>query len=169
MADYAVSAVQLTPAQQAVLKADILADPVLAGWAATGAMAQEIAEAYNAAATPAWYVWRTAVTADEWRDAILNGGGAAQLDNLTVSKRDSLLWACSGVLDTSKSQVRDALKNFCGSQNQLKAALAAIQKRTATRAEKLFSTGTGSAGSPATMTFSGSINYQDVEAALALP
>lgn len=65
----------LTEQQSAALKADILADPVLAEWAATGRMAQEIASAYNAAASPAWYVWRSAVTAEEWADAIIGGGG----------------------------------------------------------------------------------------------
>jgi hypothetical protein len=38
-------------------------------------------------------------------------------------------------------------------------------KRAATRAEKLFSTGTGSTASPATMAFEGVVTYQDVSAA----
>ena len=55
----------LTQAQLLVLKNDILADPTLAEWAATGRMAQEIADAYNLDASPVWYVWRTAVTSTE--------------------------------------------------------------------------------------------------------
>lgn len=159
----------LTPEQLAILKADIAADPVLAAWAATGRMAQEIADVYNSTASPAWTVWRTSVAADEWAQAIIGGGGATQLDALTGSKREALLWACERTLDPSQVMVRAALDDFCGSQNTLKAAVQAAQKRTATRAEKLFSTGTGSPASPATLGYEGPIAYSDVDAALRLP
>jgi hypothetical protein len=157
----------LTSEQKAILKADILADPVLSQWAAAGNMASEIADAYNVLASPAWVVWRTAVTAEEWANAVIGGGGASQLDALTASKRDSLLWAMDRTLDPSDAEVRAALIDFCGSQNTLKAAIAVVQKRNATRAEKLLSTGTGTDASPATMGFEGALTYQDVEAALA--
>lgn len=156
--------VQLTPEQLQVLHDDILAHPEF-----VGVFDAEVADAYNLAASPAWTVWRTAVTPDEWADAVLNGGGASQLDNLTNSKRDSLLWATDHTLDVSQPELRNAIDQFCGSQNALKTALQAVQKRTSTRAEKLFSTGTGSPAAPATMTFTGALTYQDVEAARALP
>jgi len=156
----------LTHEQLLALKADIQADPILAQWAATGQMAQEIAAEYNLAAVPDWTVWRTAVTALEWRDAVIGGGGAGQLDALIASKRGCLLWALEDTLDPSNANVRAALDDFCGSQNTLKAALVVAQKRLATRAEKLFSTGTGSNASPATMGWEESLTYQDVEAAL---
>lgn len=158
----------LSSQQLAVLKADILADPTLAEWAATGRMAFEISEAYNVI-VPAWIVWKSAVSSQEWRDAIIGGGGATQLDALTASKRSSLLWAVEASLNPSDPDVRAAIDDFCGSQNTLKAALLAAMKRSATRAEKLFSTGTGSSVSPATMAYEGSLTYQQVEAALALP
>lgn len=157
----------LAAQQLATLKADILADPVLSQWAATGHMASEITAVYNEAAVPAWIVWRTAVTTEEWADAVIGGGGATQLDALTASKRDSLLWAVNRTLNPAHANVRAALDDLCGSQNTLKAAITAAQKRGATRAEKLFSTGTGSTLSPATMGFEGRLTYQDVEAALA--
>jgi hypothetical protein len=72
------------------------------------------------------------------------------------------------VLNPANPAVRAALDDFCGSQNTLKAALQAAEKRNATRAEKLFSTGTGSTASPATMSFEGQLTYQQVEAAKAL-
>lgn len=169
MEDVSMMSVQLTPEQLALLKADILADPILAAWAATGMMAQKIAAEYNLPASPAWTVWRSSVTPVEWRAAIIGGGGAHQLDALTASKRESLLWAVSDTLAPSALAVRTALDDFCGSQNALKGAIQAAQKRTALRAEKLLSTGTGSVASPATMGFEGSLTYQDVEAALALP
>lgn len=157
----------LTLEQKQLLKADILADPILAEWAATGHMASEIADAYNLAAQPAWVVWRTSVTAEEWAMAIIGGGGAAQLDALTGSKREALLWACDRTLNPSDPEVRAALDDFCGSQNNLKGAVVAAQKRNATRAEKLFSSGTGTTLAPATMGFEGDLSYQDVEQALA--
>lgn len=149
----------ITQAQLQVLKNDILADPLLAQWAATGRMAQEISVEYNKPASPVWVVWRTAVQPDEWRGGILNdaAGGADQLDNLTIGKRDSLLWFFEGVINPSLPNVRATLNSLCGTQNNLKAAIATIQKRIATRAEKLFSIGTGSTASPATMTFEGAI------------
>ena len=145
----------------ALLKADIIAQAFPGEW-----FAGEIADWYNQPADPAWYVWRSSVTGPEWRNAVIGGGGATQLDGLTASKRDSLLWALSDTLNPSVANVRAALDDFCGSQNTLKAAIAAVQKRTATRAEKLFSAGTGSSGSPATMGHEGTINYRDVEAAM---
>lgn len=157
----------LTSENLVTLKNDIAADPVLAAWAATGRMAQEIADAYNLLASPNWTVWKTLVSPIEWAGAIVGGGGATQLDALTGSKRESLFYAVSWDLDPSIPAVRTALDDFCGSQNTLKAAVQEVQKRLATRAEKLFSSGTGSTASPATMTFEGQLTYQQVEAALS--
>lgn len=149
----------------ATLKADILADPAF-----VGVFAAEIADAYNLPASPAWTVWKTSVDAETWDDAIMGTTGAAtQLDALTASKRDSLFWALERTLNPSNPATRAALDDFCGSQNTLKAALAAAQKRPATRAEKLVSTGTGSTAFPATMGYEGALTYQDVEAAQNLP
>jgi hypothetical protein len=160
----------LTTAQLQTLKTDILADPALAEWAATGRMAQEIADAYNRPAEPAFIVWRTSVAPEDWDDAILGTSGAAtQLDALTASKRDSLFWVLNKTVNPSIPSVRVALDDFCGSQNTLKAAVQAVQKRAATRAEKLFSAGAGTTASPATLSYEGELTYQDVEAALALP
>ena len=157
----------LTQEQLGVLKADILANPAFTGWN-LATSAQEVADWYNVVASPDWWVWRTLVTPREWVDAIMGYSGAAtQLDGLTASKRDSLFWGIGYELDPSQASVRAALDDFCGSQNTLKAAIVAEEKRKGTRAEKLFSSGTGSSASPATMTFEGSLTYQQVEAALA--
>lgn len=153
----------LTGAQLLVLKNDIAANPAFVGM-----FAAEIAQVYNQPATPDFWVWKTNVTAQEWKTAMIGGGGANQLDALTQSKRDSLLWAVSTDLDPSIAAVRSAIDDFCGSQNNLKGALAAAQKRTATKAEKLFATGTGQQNNPATLSFEGALTYQHVEAAQAL-
>jgi len=153
----------LTREQLLVLKADIAGDPVFGLMEKTVANACTIAAAYNQPASPAWWLWRTAVTAAEWRQAIIGGGGATQLDGLTGSKREALLWACSDTLDPSVPAIRAALDDFCGSQNNLKAAIIAAQKRTGTRAEKLFSAGTGSEAAPATFGWEGTLSYGDVQ------
>jgi hypothetical protein len=155
----------LTPEQLATLAADIAADPVLSSLPHTSDGAFEVAAAYNLEAEPAFYVWRTSVSAQEWRAAIVGGGGATQLDALTASKRDSLLWAVNDTLNPSVAAIRAALDDFCGSQNTLKAAIAAVEKRTANRIEKLCAIGTGSSASPATLSFEGQVSYQDIMAA----
>lgn len=159
----------LTNEQLATLKVDILADATLTEWAAAGNMLSEIAAIYNQTAEPAFVVWRTSVGPEDWDDAIMGTSGAAtQLDGLTASKRDSLFWATGKMLNPSVPSVRAALEDFCGSQKTLKAAVLAVQKRNATRAEKLFATGTGSTASPATMTFEGALTSADVDAAVRL-
>ena len=157
----------LTSAQLNTLKSDILSNPLFSGWN-LATSAQEIAAEYNKVYSPDFIVWKTSVTPVEWREAIIGGGGATQLDALTASKRDALLWAVDDVLNPSNSNIRSALDDFCGTQNTLKAAIQAVQKRKATRAEKLFSSGTGTLASPATMSFEGQLTYQQVESALIL-
>jgi hypothetical protein len=155
----------LTEAQLTTLKAAIEGDSTLNGyWLAGNIGALE--RYWNEAASPAYIVWRSSVTAENWRAAIIGGGGATQLDGLTASKRESLLWACSDMLRPSDPAVRAALDDFCGSQATLKAALQAAQKRSATNVEKLFASGTGSDASPATMGFEGFLPDRDIEAAM---
>lgn len=152
---------QLTEAQKVTLKAAIVATPALNDKYVIGDLGG-LADALNQPATPAFIVWRTVVTKEEWRAAILGGGGATQLDALTASKRDSLLWAVSENLNPSNSVVRAALDDFCGSQNILKASILAAEKRSARLAEKILATGTGSDASPATMGFEGVVSYTEL-------
>lgn len=159
---------ELTSEQLAALQAAILANAAFAGWN-LATSAQEVASWYNQVASPAWVVWRTSVPSDELYNAIFESNGGLQLDALTASKRDSLFKLIDRDLDASIAAARANVDDYCGSQANLKAALQASQKRNATYAERLFSGGTGSTASPATMTFEGALTYQQVEAALALP
>lgn len=154
---------ELTTAQLTALKNDIAGNPTISGW-----FAQEIADWYNVVASPGWIVWRTDVPSDELYNAVFETNGGLQLDALTASKRDSLFKLMDRDLDASIPAARANVDDYCGSQNNLKAALQAVQKRSARRAEKLFSSGTGSTASPATMTFEGMLTYQQVEAAQAV-
>jgi hypothetical protein len=123
-----------------------------------------LAELYNAPTT--YVVWRSTLTPEEARDAIAGGGGLAQLDNLTAGKRDSLLWVFSGNTEPANAAQRDAIENLCGTQNTLKAAILAAQKRFATKAERVFATGTGTDPSPGTLGWEGTLGHPDISAAL---
>lgn len=155
----------LTDMQKQTLKAAILADPVLAALPLNSDGNYEIAAALNLPATPAFVVWQSQLTPEKSRQAIV--AGSEQLDNLTVGKRDALLYLAGGTLDCRQANVRSAIDNLCGTQNTLKASLVAAQKRTASRVEQILATGTGSDASPAVTTFEGTISYQDVGVARA--
>ncbi len=153
----------LTSAQQTTLKTYILADPVLADLATQGAVGP-IATALNQLAVPDFYIWDSTYTPDKIRIAI--NLGITQLDALTASKRDSLLWWAEGTQNMNLISSRTAADDLTGSQNTLKASILDAAKLKARVGEKVFATGTGSFASPAIATYSGTISDADVEAAL---
>lgn len=155
----------LTPAQLATLKAAILAetDPAFVA-ARTNGQTSLMAAFYNGEASPAFYVWRKVYTPDMIADAI--DAGITQLDALTASKRDSLLWWASRAHDASLAQTQAAMNDLCGSQNTLKTALLNGGKRKVTRAERLYVTGTGSLAEPGVPGFEGTLGESDIGASL---
>lgn len=160
----------LNEQQLATLKADILADPVLSQWAATGYMASEIADAYNQTADPEWVVWKTAVDPTE---IMTNGMDWTRVDNLSVGKARIWDWMTQlGTLNAAKANIRagiDATWVGTAADLAVRAMVYTHCKRAASRGEKIMSTGACSTATPATMGFEGSLTYQDVEAALQLP
>jgi hypothetical protein len=124
----------------------------------------EIAAYYNANST--FIVWRSSLTPAQARAAISGGDGLAQLDNLTVGKRDALLWTLGDTTSPANAAQRAAIESLCGTQNQLKAAILAAQKRAATKAEQLFAAGTGSDASPGALGWEGALSVDDVSRAL---
>lgn len=157
----------LTPAQQATLKAYIQNDATLNAQPNNNTGNGEIANALNAEVSPAWYVWLTSYTPELKARAI--DAGITQVDNLTASKRDTLLWWAGRTHDASKAATQQAMSDLCGSQNTLKAALIDGAKRKARVVEKILATGTGSLASPATAGFEGTLTPDDVEQARSLP
>lgn len=161
----------LTPAQLATLKADILADPAFNGLPMTSGGAEVIKEAYNQIVNPAFIVWRSQVTQDE---IMQNGFNWTRVDNLSVGKSRIWEWMfknLSASINPSKTNVRAGIDAvWVGTQADLdvRAAVYVHCKRSATRAEKLFSTGTGTDVSPATMAFEGNLTNDDVQAAREL-
>lgn len=124
----------------------------------------QIQEWYSVNST--FVVWRSSLTPEQAREAITGGDGLAQLDNLTAGKRDSLIWAFSSTTNPSNAAQRAAIEGLCGTQNALKAAILAAQKRVATRAEVIYATGTGSNAVPGLLGWEGTLSVNNVSTAL---
>jgi hypothetical protein len=164
----------LTNTQLAALKAAIVADNALNSQPNNSDGAFAIAAALNLPADPAWVVWRTSVTRKE---ILQNGFDWTRLDNLSVGK--ARVWNdifVEGLINPSKANVRVGIESVWVGTAQDLAVRAAVYvhcKRNATRAQKIFSTGTGSDATPATMDADigddFQLQYSDVEAARQLP
>lgn len=138
----------LTAAQQTTLAADIAADPTLGPLPQTPDNAVTVATAYNANASPDYWVWRT--------------------DTLTLIQIEVFrLMLGNGGFNAADPNVRQGLQDiFAGpAQATTRANLVALAKRLATRAEQLFATGAGTNADPSTMSFEGTLHHQDVLAA----
>ena len=153
----------LTTAQLATLKTAILADPVLNAFPNNTDGNPEIAKAFNLPAAPAFTVWRTNISNTE----IGNSFVGTELAGMTTGNQTRLQviaqYSAEGV-DPSRPDRRafyDDVFSGAGGANT-RAKLLIAWKRLATRAEKLFATGTGSDAAPATMTFEGALSYVDV-------
>lgn len=154
----------LTPAQWVTLKADIAASGDLNTFPMDDDGHSAIAQLYNLPASPAFRVWRTNIPTSEvkksfvWTEFIARSAG----------ERDAFQFLLSnGTINGADLNVRQAIVDiFSGPSGATsRSQLTAVAKRDATRAEKLFATGTGSDAVPATMTVVGNITYQDVSAA----
>ena len=165
----------LTPAQLTALKAEVTTNPLYAADLASG-NDTGIAAALNADASPTYYVYRTALPLMELTDT--PGVGDDGVTPTTWSyttyvgrsqgERDAfLLLFRSAAVNPSLPQVRAAFSDiFSGAGGAAQRThCAAKSRRAATRAEKLFATGAGSAASPANLTFFGAVTPADVAAA----
>jgi hypothetical protein len=152
----------LTPAQQAALKAAILADPTLNAFPNTSDGNFDLcAQKLNVNASPAFIVWKTQVSLNEVGLAF----DGAELSNLVTA-------------NTSRLQVRAAFQ-IAGENPAIASTrtfydqvfsvggitrtnLAALWKRSALLGEKILATGTGSDPNPATLGYVGMLNPNDV-------
>ena len=172
------------------LKAAMLADAALAQWR-TDRRDDLIAGYYNEAANPAFYVWRSSALADEVVDAILwdrmtpidtPDGSAIQTNRLLLcqAKQMNLQVLLQGrdSINTGRANLRallsDALLNVpSGAAGVTQDAgwigagrVKATITRAVTRAERLFATGTGTAGAPGALVFEGGITTSDISSML---
>lgn len=156
----------LTTQQTAALRAAIDADQTLSALPNNPDGNAAVAAILNVTAAPAFIVWRTDVPIDE---IMRNGMDWARVDNLSVGKARIWDWLGRlGSFDASRPNIRagiDACWVGTAADLAVRAAVYTHCKRNATRAEKLFATGTGSDAVPATMTFQGELSARDVEEA----
>lgn len=169
----------LTASQLTALKADIVADATLNAFPNNDDGNFAIAAAYNINASPDFWVWRTRVTKSE---LVTNVGPEGTTFNwtgngfITRSVGEQTAWSeifnGEDAVNASLANVRQAFSDiFSGTGNAAanRTHLLAVSRRKASRAEKLFATGTGSTGSPAVLNFEGTITHQDVNTARNLP
>ena len=170
----------LTTAQKTTLKTDILANANTVNYGGVDVAINllpnnsdanfAIAGWYNQQVSPDWTVWRTAVTRKE---ILQNGFDWTRLDNLSVGK--ARVWSdifVDGFINPSKVNVRagiDAVWVGTAQDLAVRSVVYGHCKRNATRAEKVFASGTGSDASPATMAVEGKLLADDVYAARNLP
>ncbi len=165
----------LTSSQMAVLKADILADAVLAAVPNNSDGAFQIAAAYNLLASPAYWVWRTKVKKRELTNTVGPDGTAFNWQGngfITRTAGEQLAWQElfdeTHSVNAALTNVRQAFADiFSGTGNAAanRTHLLSAARREATRGEKLFATGTGSTALPAIMLFEGPLGFQDVNEA----
>lgn len=153
----------LTPAQKAIVLADIQNDPTF-NQLYIDSVFTEIADYYNTVADPAYIVWKTSVTRKE---ILQNGFDWTRLDNLSVGK--ARVWTeifVDGTINPSKPNVRTGIDSVWVGTAQDLAVRAAVYghcKRSATRIEKLLATGSGTDASPSTMAHESPIFYFDIQ------
>lgn len=159
----------LTAAQLQNLKTFIAANPTWNAMPLTNASGAAIAAELNIAASPAFIVKRTLLTRHEilthpsfdWASA---GGYIARSPGERDAFRD--MFNSTGTVNPSLSGIEAAFANiFSGAGAGAvanRALVVSLSKRSATVAEKLFATGTGTDQSPATLVFEGNVTTDEV-------
>jgi hypothetical protein len=144
---------------------------------------EEAAAAYNQPAAPEFWVWKTRVTRAELvSDPSVDGTTFAWTGTGFITRnqgeRDAFnALLAPGFVNPSLANVRQAFQDiFSGGTAPAPANrthLATVSRMKASRAQKLFATGTGSTASPATMaaniTQDFTLSAQDVSEARNLP
>ena len=155
----------LTTEQKATLKAAVVADTTLNAKYVAGDMTG-LELALNADAAPDYVVWKTDVSIDE---IMRNGMDWARVDNLSVGKARIWDWMTRlGAFNAAKENIRagiDAAWVGTAADLAVRATIYTHCKRSATAAERIFSAGTGTNASPATLTFEGALSPDDVQQA----
>lgn len=156
---------ELTTAQLQAIKAYIDSQPTWAALPNNSDTAFFIADEMNKQATPSFVVWKKSVQTEEVGKTVSYVAVVSMTDAnrgrittfITMNPEEfeptadiRQYWAdtFSGTLGGAGQATRDALT--------------ALWKRTATVAEKVLATGTGSDASPATLGWEGRLTYQDV-------
>jgi hypothetical protein len=134
---------------------------------------QVIADAMNAINSPDFWVWRTKVTKEEITGMVsIDGTSFTWTGNGFIGRtvQELLAWqelfsTVDGTVNPSLPHMRAAFADiFSGTGNAAsnRAHLAVVGRRKATRFERLFATGTGSAPSPGVLMLEGELDYLDI-------
>lgn len=156
----------MTPEQLTTLRADIAANPDLLALYNAGDRAG-LADAYNAAASPVFTVYKSALS----RHDILTGTSA---DGTTFTwtggayitrsqgERDAFreMFNSTGTVNPALPSIQSAFNDiFSGAGGAVnRTHIAAMSRRGATRLEKVFAVGLGTNQNPATMGFEGEVS-----------
>lgn len=156
----------LTAAQNTLIKAAILADPALAAQPTDGNGLGFIADALNAAASPAFTVWKSNVSITQVGDNIV-GTELAGLSSLNNTRLQTVVVLSQGGINPSFADRRAFFDDiFSGAGGvATRGKLLILWKRLALRIEKILATGTGTDAAPATMGFEGTITPTEVDIA----
>jgi hypothetical protein len=153
----------LSVSQLQVLRQDIAADPAFADLAHNQDGAAEVADAYNAPASPAVTVWRTSLPPEDYTGE--HSIVWTAVDQLQGGKARIFEWM-SGMLtrpvNMADPNVRQGITDAFGVASQTRTNLFTLGTRLSTRGEALFATGPGSTQAPATMSHEGVITTADV-------
>ena len=146
---------QLSSGQMATLKSTCNADQTCSALA-TAADDVGLAAWFNAADPGACIVWRSDVRTEEANSAMV----WTEIDVMTSGKARIWEWMSKlGTLDARSANIRQGLSDAFSSATSTRAALTALAKRTATRAERVLSSGACTTANPSIMTFVGSVTY----------
>lgn len=162
----------LTTAQNAAVKADILASPDLNVFPNTMDGAYEIAALYNKIVTPDFIVWKTRLHEQEIT-SLTSGEGTTwswpAFIARTVGEQSgwSRMFNGTYTINPSLVQIRTGINDIFsgGTGAAQRTHLLAISKEKATRIEKVLAditNGVGTTAAPATRVLVGNISYQDV-------
>ena len=152
----------LTPPQKATLRTNITALQ-LSGQPLFGIVNEETIAAYYNTHTGAFFVWKSLVRISEIGDAI-NANELVGLTSLNLQRLQAIAAFSGGDLNPGLTDRRNSFDQvFSGAGGTItRPLLLALWKRTASRVETLFATGTGTNAVPATLVVEGLISAQNV-------
>lgn len=162
----------LTAEQLPALKADIQADGTLSGILNNSDGNTVIAAAYNASASPDYWVWRTFVSdAELYETTSIDATVWSWSIYIARSQAERDSWRqmvnMKGGINPSLANTRTGIADIfsgAGGANQ-RAHLTSLGRRKASRVEKLFAVGNGQTATPSTMASEGPITADEVQAA----
>jgi hypothetical protein len=159
-------------AKLTTLKAAIVADGALAALPNTADGNQAIAEAFNLTASPDFWAYKRIPVQIKDVGDNMNGAEMAGLSSLNHTRLLTVVTLSAyGGVDPSKPDRRQFFDDiFSGAGGAItRANLAVLWRRLVTRAERLYTTGTGSTGSPGSLANHSALTRDEVEDARNLP